>query len=113
MRIATSRVAAMSGSSLLSALVSMLVLGACGNKNQMNADAFATLQACFDEHNKTESLSVHDSIVVCCLDHPIAGVHPSCGSTQDDCITHVGAELDASVTDADIQMACTDYISQK
>ena len=113
MRIAPTLVTSMFGSAVVSALVSVLALTACGSKNQMDADPFDTLQDCFDEHNKTESLSVHDSIVVCCLDHPIAGVHPSCESTQPDCITHVRAELDASVTDADIQMACTDYISQK
>jgi len=113
MRIATTCIASMLGSSLVSVLVSSLALTACSSKNQMEAEPFPTLQACFDEHNKTESLSVHDSIVVCCLDHPIAGIHPSCGNMQTDCTTHVRAELDASVTDTDIQTACTDYISQK
>ena len=113
MRIATTLVASKFPSVLVSALVSVLVLTACGSKDQMDAEAFDTLQACFDEHHRTESLSVHDSIVVCCVDHPIAGVHPSCGNTQADCITHVRAELDPSVTDSDIQTSCTDYISQK
>jgi hypothetical protein len=85
---------------------------ACGDKT-MEADPFDTLQACFDEHHNMESLSVHDAIVVCCLDHPIAGVHPSCKDTQADCVAHVDAELDNSVTTSDIQTACTDYIAQK
>jgi hypothetical protein len=113
MRIATTLLGSMFGSSLVSALVSAFVLTACGSTNQMEAEPFPTLQACVDEHDKTESLSVHDSVIVCCLDHPIAGIHPSCGTTQADCITHVRAELDPSVTDTDIQIACTDYISQK
>jgi hypothetical protein len=108
MRIAPTLFASIFAAAVLSALA----LTACGSKNQMEAEPFATLQACFDEHSKTESLSVHDSIVVCCIDHPIAGVHPSCGNLQTDCITHVRAELDASVTDTEIQTACTDYISE-
>jgi hypothetical protein len=85
---------------------------ACSSKSN-DADPFDTLQACYDEHHNVESLSVHDSIVVCCLDHPIAGIHPSCKDTQADCVTHVDAELDASVVLSDIQTACTDYIAQK
>jgi hypothetical protein len=88
-----------------------LVLAACGGGND-DADPFDTLQDCYDDHHNEESLSVHDSIVVCCLDHPIAGVHPSCETTQAACVTHVDAELDASVTLADIQTACTDYVAE-
>lgn len=90
-----------------------LAVAACGNSNTMDADAFDTLQACFDEHTKTESLPINDAIVVCCTDHPIAGVHPSCKDTQPDCVTHVRAELDPTVTDAQIDAACTDYINKK
>jgi hypothetical protein len=90
-----------------------LAVAACGDSNTMDADPFATLQACFDEHTKMESLPVNDAIVVCCTDHPIAGVHPSCKDTQADCVTHVRAELDMTVTDAQIAAACTDYISKK
>lgn len=87
-----------------------LVLAACGGSK--DADPFDTLQACYDEHHNMESLSVHDSIVVCCLDHPIAGIHPSCKTTQAECVTHVDAELDPSVSLGDIQMACTDYVKE-
>lgn len=89
-----------------------LVLTACGDKKP-EAEPFDTLKSCFDEHHNVESLSVHDSIVVCCIEHPIAGVHPSCKGTQADCIAHVTAELGSSATASDVQAACTDYISQK
>jgi hypothetical protein len=105
MRIATA---------LISALVaSSFALTACSDKEDADAEPFDTLQACYDDHHNDEMLSVQKAIVVCCLDHPIAGVHPSCGTTQAECMTHVDAELDSSVVTADIQAACTDYISQK
>jgi hypothetical protein len=105
MRIATALVASLFGFSL--------VLAACGDSAQ-DAEPFDTLQACFDDHhNGAESLPVAQAITVCCLDHPIAGVHPSCKDTMADCVTHVDAELDSTVLAADIQAACTDYISQK
>lgn len=89
-----------------------LVLAACGD-SKMDADPFDTLQECFDEHHNMESLPVQQAIVVCCLDHPIAGVHPSCKDTQADCVSHVRAELSATTLDADITAACMTYISQK
>ena len=92
-------------------LTSPLVFAACGGGDE-DADPFDTLQACYDEHHNMESLSVHDAIVVCCLDHPIAGVNPSCENTQAACVTHVDAELDPSVTLSDIEMACTDYVKE-
>jgi len=105
MRIATTLVASLFGSSL--------VLSACGDKTE-DAEPFATLQACFDDHHSgAESLPVANAITVCCLDHPIAGVHPSCKDTVVDCVTHVDAELDSTVTPSDIQAACADYINQK
>jgi hypothetical protein len=95
------------------AFVLPLALAACGDSETMDADPFDTLQACYDEHAVTENLPVQQAIVVCCLDHPIAGVHPSCKDTQADCVSHVRAALSASVVDADITAACTTYISQK
>lgn len=90
-----------------------LVLTACGDSSTMDADPFATLQDCYDEHHSTEALSTHDAIVVCCLDHPIAGMHPSCGNTQAECVAHVDQELDSSVSADDITAACVTYIDQK
>lgn len=95
-------------------LVASLSLAACGSSAKPDADPFATLQACYDEHHTTESLSVHDAIVVCCLDHPIGatGEHPSCKDTQTDCVAHLHTEI-PSVSDADDQAACTTYIMMK
>jgi hypothetical protein len=108
-----SRISRISAALLVSLFALPLAIAACGDSNQGDADPFDTLQACFDEHNKEESLPVQMAIVVCCVDHPIAGVHPSCKDSQADCVTHVRTELDSSVTDTDITAACTDYIKKK
>lgn len=101
-------------SAALIATALLLPLGvACGDHHDEDAEPFDTLQACYDDHHGEEGLSVQQAIVVCCLDHPIAGVHPSCTSTQAECITHVRAALDTSVLDAEISAACTTYISEK
>jgi len=95
-------------------------ISACGDGNTVDADPFATMQACFDEHHITESLSVNNSIVVCCLDHPLgtAMTHPSCGNTVNDCVAYLGSDpvgmlTAASATTAEVMAACTDYISKK
>lgn len=91
-----------------------LILAACSDSQDADAEPFDTLQACFDDHHSgAESLPVAHAITVCCLDHPISGVHPSCKDTAADCVAHVTAELDSSVTASDIQAACTDYINQQ
>ena len=105
MRIATTLIASLFGCSL--------VLAACDDKKPEDAEPFDTLKDCFDDHHNVEALSIHDAIVVCCVDHPIAGVHPSCKDSQPECVTHVTAELGSAVTASDVQTACTDYISQK
>jgi hypothetical protein len=104
-----------STTALLSAWFAVLFLfAACSDSAPTDAEPFDTLKACYDEHHNVESLTVQKAIVVCCLDHPIAGVHPSCQNTQADCVSHVQqANLDASATDADITTACATYISQK
>ena len=82
-------------------------------------EAYDTFQMCFDDHHTTESLSVHDSIVVCCIDHPIAGVHPSCGETANDCVAKLtGTDsvhnlLSTSATSQEVMTACTDYVTEK
>jgi hypothetical protein len=89
-----------------------LALTACGGKD--DAESFDTLQECFDDHHTgAESLPTAEAITVCCIDHPIAGVHPSCKDTAADCVAYVDASLDSTVTTSDIQTACTDYINQK
>jgi hypothetical protein len=100
---------------LVSSFVFAVLVSACSDNNTVDADPFDTLQACFDEHTMEESLPVNNAIVVCCTDHPIAGVHPSCKDTQVDCVAHLHAELTltSTVTDAVIEAACTDYLSKK
>lgn len=98
---------------LLATAALALVTAACSDHHDHGAEAFQTLQLCFDDHHNVEALSVNDSIVVCCTDHPIAGVHPSCKDTVADCVTHVRAQLSATTTMAEIQAACADYIAKK
>ena len=104
---------------LISSLFAVpVVFAACGNSTPA-ADPFDTFQLCFDEHHTTESLNPHDAIVVCCLDHPIAGVHPSCGDTAAACVAQITGtdavhNLTAtSATTAEVMTACADYITQK
>ena len=102
------------------AMALFFALTACGNNNTMDADPYATLQECFDDHHITESLSVNDSIVICCLDHPLgtAMTHPSCKNTVADCVTYLTSDPDGMLTTAsapptEVMAACTDYISKK
>ena len=106
MRLATGFIASLFGCSL--------VLAGCSDDPDAESEPFDTLQACFDDHHSgAESLPVAQAITVCCLDHPIAGVAPSCQDTAADCVTHVGAQLDDAVAASDFQAACTDYINQQ
>jgi hypothetical protein len=100
---------------LASFLALPLVLTACGSNNPVDADPFDTLQACYDEHHGgSEMLPIQQAIVTCCLDHPIGGMKaPTCLNTAADCVAHVRAALAPSILDADINAACTTYISQK
>lgn len=94
-----------------------LMLAACGDDghdDDEDAEPFDSLQDCFDDHHAgAESLPTPMAITVCCLDHPINGVHPSCGNAQAECIAHVGTELDDSISASDIDAACTAYINEK
>lgn len=74
---------------------------------------YATYQACFDEHVNVESLAVNEAIVVCCLDHPIAGHSPACGETAAACVDYLGMNLMQGATDAEKTAACDEYIVQK
>jgi hypothetical protein len=95
-------------------------IAACSSNSTPDADPFATMQLCFDEHHTTEALSVNDAIVICCLDHPINGVHPSCGNTVAECQARLtGTDpvgkltLTTEVTTATIMTACQDYVTKK
>jgi hypothetical protein len=105
--------------SIVSRFVTCLVIAGAGagcsnNNSAADADAFDTLQACYDEHNGTEHLTVQQAIVTCCLDHPIGGqAAPTCLNTQADCVSHVTSNLSSSITQTDIAAACMTYISMK
>ena len=95
-----------------SILIAILFATACGGDDE--AEAYPTYQECFDDHHNNESLGIQESIVVCCLEHPIAGVKPVCGNTTAECATYLGTNLgSASATQADVTAACSTYITQK
>ena len=92
-----------------------LAVAACGG-GTVDADPFATFEACFDEHHNVESLTVQHTITVCCLDHPIgsAAAGVVCGTTEAACESYVDANLLATdATAPDITASCTDYINQR
>ena len=95
--------------------VLMLAVYACGDDNgNSEGEAYDTYQECFDDHTMVESLPVQEAIVVCCLEHPIAGVKPACGNTAPDCVTYLGANLSpTSASSADVSAACDTYVTQK
>ena len=87
-----------------------LAIAGCGDDS--GVEAYDTLQDCFDDHTTVESLPVQEAITICCLEHPIAGVKPSCGATTAACETIVNAGLADTVLASDITAACTDYQTQ-
>jgi len=91
-----------------------LVLAACGDDNTgSDAEPFATLQDCYDEHHVEENLSVTEALVVCCVDHPIDGVHPSCGATKAECVAVITPAIVPALTADEVDATCTDYIDKK
>ena len=88
-------------------LLALLLVVGCKDDGE---EAFDTLQDCFDDHTKEESLPVIEALVVCCLEHPIMGEAPSCGDSAPDCIntlTNEIAQTDASTVE--IMDACALY----
>jgi len=93
------------------ALVAFLFCVACGGSGEQ---AYPTYQECFDDHVNVEALPVQEAIVICCLDHPIAGHTEVCGSTTADCMTYLSTNLSSSsATQTDVSAACMDYVTQK
>lgn len=94
------------------ALLALLLLLSVGCKED-GEESYDTLQDCFIDHTEVDGLAVVEGLVVCCLDHPIMGVNPSCGDTAPDCINLLTNEIeqtDASTTD--ISDACAEYEAQ-
>jgi hypothetical protein len=95
----------------LACLGLLCALAACHDHDH---DAYATYQACFTDHTTVESLTVTEAIVVCCLDHPIAGMSsPVCGDTAAACVTYLTTNLTSGATDQEKMAACDEYIVQK
>lgn len=97
---------------LIAAAACLSLTAACGDDPP---EAFATYQACFDKFAPPfGTLPAVETIVKCCLDHPIAGARPACGATAPDCINYLTNEL--SQTSAGIpekQEACDTYIAEQ
>lgn len=105
------RIARFTSIFMASILALPFALAACGGDDGADDEGFATLQDCFDEHHGEESLTIQQAIVVCCTDHPIDGIAPSCGATVAECEDHVDAELDPASASADeITASCQDYV---
>ena len=92
----------------------LLFCAACHDHDH-GAEPFDTYQECFDDHHGgAENLPVKEAIVVCCLEHPIAGHTEVCGATTADCMTYLSTNLSSSsATQTDVSAACMDYVTQK
>lgn len=89
------------------ALLGLLFALGCNSGPQ----EYPTFQACFDDRG---SLGVEESIVACCLEHPIAGVLPACGEAAVDCERYLGSNLaSTSASQVEVGAACTEYVRQK
>jgi len=86
-----------------------LLFAACQGHSH---DDYATFQACFDEHTVAENLPLRQAIVVCCLDHDVAGQKLVCGADHVSCEAYLRANL-ASVATTEITAACAEYETQK
>ncbi len=106
------------------ALITAAFAAACGSSGTKDADPFATFAACYDEHHNMESFPATQTIVICCIDHPLGGQPATtvCGSDAASCVTYVsmwvgsagsGGSGTTDVSSADIQTACTDYVNQR
>jgi hypothetical protein len=98
---------------LLALVSTSFLFAACGHDD--DHDAYATFQACFDDHSNVESLPHDQSIVICCIEHPLGSTaaNTACGADSAACVTYVTANLTStSATAAEIMAGCTTYQSQ-
>lgn len=87
---------------------------ACDDHDHDEPEPFDTFQDCFDDHHTEEALPTQQAIVICCLEHPIAGVTEVCGDNAASCMTYLATNLStSSATSAEVTAACTDYETQK
>src|SRR5689334_71200 len=95
---------------VLAFAVTGALFAACGGDGE---EAYDTYQDCFTDHTTVEKLPVGEAIVVCCLDHEIAGKKVVCGDTAPECVTYLTANLTTGATSAEISAACDDYVVKK
>jgi hypothetical protein len=95
-------------------LVALLfaVVGCGGGDGE--EEAYDTLDDCFVDHTQgDEGLPVVEALIVCCLEHPIDGVAPSCGATVEECEDHVGSEISVDeASDREVAEACEGYVDE-
>jgi hypothetical protein len=92
----------------------------CGHSHgEGEGEAFDTFQECFDDHTGEEGFAPPEAVKICCIDHPI-GTPPVdanvvCGETSQACQTYVTGNLAdaASITAAELEMACDEYIIER
>ena len=86
--------------------LALALLVAC--TQPVDTSPFASMQMCFDAQRP--NFTINDSIVICCIQHPIAGMQPACGPSADACVTFVTSALSPSDASPDaVTAACADY----
>lgn len=76
--------------------------------------AYPTYQECFEDRLEVEKKPVEETIVLCCLEHPIDGASPACGATAPDCINYLTANLKQTSAGVDeVARACMTYETEK
>lgn len=95
-------------------LLATLVLGSGAGCGEDPPKGFATYQECFDEyHDFGMGLGINESILECCLSHPIDDVMPACGGSAPDCINYLTANLNQTSASTTEKMdACGTYADQ-
>jgi hypothetical protein len=90
-----------------------VVLLAYGCGSDADDEPYDTYQECFDQHVKHEDKTNEEAIVICCTNHPIAGIKPVCGQTAPDCINYITDNLDQlSASTVEVMEACQMYEAQ-
>ena len=101
----------MASRTLLFTTFVLALAAGCGEDEPTGYD---TYQACFDELNDFgRGLTVPESILECCLSHPIAGEMPACGADKPACINYLTINLEqTSASTVEVQDTCTTYADQ-
>lgn len=95
-------------------LFSTLALALATGCGEDEPTAYDDYQTCFDELNDFgRGLTVRETLLECCLSHPISGAMPACGADTPACINYLTANLDqTSASTVEVQETCTTYADQ-